>query len=705
MGEAIGIDLGTTNSGAGYFENDKVRILLTSHTESVTPSVVSYNTRKDRMSTGRQAWQQIGMFPTSTIFSIKRLMGRTFEDEDIKKVLEEQERFGYQIVPADDSQDRGLRVQLGPDKFSAVDISAMILGRVKEDAFRALGNRAVTHAVITVPAYFNERQRAATRLAAEKAGLIVKKIIDEPTAAAVAFGMDHPDERHRLLVYDMGGGTFDISLIQATQQRFQVLGIEGDNQLGGDDFDLEIVQGMLDWLRDNKDMDLSQDKVFLTAAKKKAEETKVALSGQEEVEIYADFKTETGQVVTIELEISRSQFESWIRPDVERTMALVRKVLAAQDLSPDDITAMLMVGGTTNIPLVYETAYKIFGQDKVRRDVDPMQCVALGAGILAARLKMIECPQCGYENPESVTKCETCQHNLEQTTATGYITLGEVTPHSLGLEVVRAQTSGVFSPIIEKGTPYPFRTERIYYTTSDHRLRLPIYQGEHELAARNELQASVEFDLPENVPPKTAVTVMFGLDRDQILTVAVQVQGYPHLAFEQIVKRDPARPTTEPDQPQAQAKDHWQESLQNMIGIANHFINQYGSYLASGIQKKLISDIERGRQALREENVAEGKRITDAIFQTVMGSGAATQLFLVERIVDNVGKQDAQLLKRAVRELHTAHERGDTEREEQLTNALGTRVGQFYEDKVRREQYGKQETGFEGLLLEKLQGG
>ncbi len=706
MGEAIGIDLGTTNSGAGYFEDGKVRILLTSQAEPLTPSVVSYNTRKDRLSTGRQAWYLLEDFPDTTIFSIKRLMGRTFDDEDIDKVLQVQERFGYRIVAASDPQDRGLRVELGQEKFSPGDISAMILARVKDDASRRLGNRPVTHAVITVPAYFNERQRAATRLAAEKAGLTVKKIIDEPTAAAVAFGMDHTEERHRLLVYDMGGGTFDISLIQTTQQRFQVLGIEGDNWLGGDDFDMKIVQGILDWVRDNAGLDLAQDKTFLAAAKKKAEEAKIALSGQEQVEIYGQLRTQTGQVIEVDMDLSRSQFEDWIRPYVDHSLDLARQVLASQELRPNDITAILMVGGATNVPLVYETANKIFGQDKVRRDVDPMQCVALGAGTLAARLRTIECPQCGYENSDSVIECEKCRHDLSQAVVTGDVKLGEVTPHSLGIEVVRGRTAGVFSTIIKKGTPYPVRAkEKPYYTTSDRHLRLPIYQGEHELADRNELQAVVAFDFSETIPPETGVMVTFGLDRDQVLTVSARIQGYPHLAFEQTVARDQARPAAKRDEPQAPADERWKEELQNAIRVANHFIDQYGSYLAKGIHKKLTDDIERGRQALREQNAAEGKRIVEAITNTMLGSGAATQLFLVERIVDDVAESEAKELKQGVRELHAAHEGGDTEREEQLANALAVRVGQFFEAKERRRAYGEQAAGFEGLLLEKLRGG
>ncbi len=700
MGEAIGIDLGTTNSGAGYFEDGKVRILPTTQSEPITPSVISYDERKDRLWTGRSAWQKIERFPNTTVFSIKRLIGRTFDDDDFdNKVKPVLERFGYVIVHADDPQDKGIRVQLGNDKLSPVDISAEILGRVKADASRALDNRPVTHAVITVPAYFSERQKAATRQAAEKAGLVVKKIVDEPTAAAVAFGMQHADERHQLLVYDLGGGTFDVSLLLATRQQFQVKGIEGDNWLGGDDFDLEIVKRILAWVQDNERVDLSQDKVFLATAKKKAQQAKIALSGQDETEIYDEFKMETGQVITVDMEITRQEFESWIRDYVLKSMDLVRKLLSDQGVTPDDLTAVLLVGGSTTVPLVHESLYKMFGREKVKRDIDPLQCVALGAGILAARLKAIECPQCSFENQELATACASCGYDIQDIAPSGDVSLGEVTSKTLGLEVVRGRTAGMFSPIIEKGRTYPVEVEREYYSMSDRNLRLPIYQGEAPLAVNNELQAIVAFELPESIPKNTPVTVTFGLDKDQVLTVSVNVHGYPDLRFEEIVKRDQARPVKEEDQPQEE--DRWKRSLQNMLSLTSQFLDEYGSYLPTGIQKKLTSDMDRARQAISEDNATEGKRIHEALLNTILGSGTATQLFMVEQIIEDVEEEEADVLKRGVKALHTAHEGGDREREEKLATGLGIRVNRFFEKKKKRDSY-EQASDFKGLLLEKL---
>jgi molecular chaperone DnaK len=695
MGESIGIDLGTTNSGAAHFEGGRARILPTSWSEPLTPSAVCYNARKGRFEVGRQARDLMPMYPTDTALSVKRLMGHTLAGQDAARIATVQDRFGYSIVPADDPQDRGVRILLGSQKYSPVDISTMILKQIKEDASKALGNRPVTHAVVTVPAYFNERQRAATRQAAERAGLIVKKIIDEPTAAAVAFGMDRVQERHRVLVYDLGGGTFDISLIQMTQKQFQVLEIEGDNWLGGDDFDLKIVQHVLDWIRDREGLDLSQDKSLLARVKAVAERAKIALSAQEEVDLYTTLETETGTPVTLDLEITRQQFNAWIQGYVDRSMTLVRRVLDSQNLAPDDITAVLMVGGATNVPLVYETVNATFGPEKVRRDIDPMQCVALGAAILAARLKTVECPQCGYENPPSLAVCEKCQHGLAATESVGDVALTEVTSHTLGIETVRGETAGLFSRIIRKGQVYPVTGEQRYLTTSERLIRMPIYEGEDDVAANNQVQAVIEFELPEHVPLKTPVNVSFGYNRDRELKVSIRVIGYPHLVYEQVIKRDRARPIVE--RSEQEELDRWRRSLEVAIRVANHFLSEYGAYMVVGVRKRAGTDIQQGRQALIEGNREEGERIVEALHKTLFGSGTATQLFVVEQIIGDVGPQEARDLRRGVHELQAAHRRGEVERVAQIAQALQVHVGDILK---KQKGYADAATDFEGLLME-----
>ncbi len=413
MGEAIGIDLGTTNFCAGYLKNGKSRVLLTTQSEPITPSVVLYNARKDRFLTGRQAWNGYERFPNTTVFSIMRLVGYTFNDVGFNKVNKVQKMFGYPIVPSEDLQDPDLKIQLGSYRLSPVDILTMLLARVKVDASRTLNNSEVTHAVIAVPAYFSERQRAAIRVATEKAGLIAKKIIDKPVAVSLAYGIEPTSERHRILVYDMGGGTFNVSLLQTIQRKFQILSIEGDSWLGGDDFDMEIVQRLLSWVQRNEGVNLANDKSFLIAAKKVAEQTKILLSGQDKAEIYKDFRTNTGRIITVDMEISRQEFENWIHSYVDRSLRLVHKLLNMNHITLNDLTTVLLVGGATKIPLIRESIYKLFGKDKVRLDLDPLQSVAMGAGILAARLALIECPQCKFENKESVTKCEKCGQILQ----------------------------------------------------------------------------------------------------------------------------------------------------------------------------------------------------------------------------------------------------------------------------------------------------
>lgn len=316
MGKSIGIDLGTTNSAAAFYDRE-IRILPTRMHEPLTPSVVSYRKsrregRPGEILVGRAAVGNARLAPKDTIFSIKRLMGRTFDEP---KVQEARDRLSYELVESDDADDRGVRVLLNDEPYTPVEISAMILRQIKEDAELALGVE-VTHAVITVPAYFEERQRAATREAGLQAGLIVKKIIDEPTAASVAFGIDRDDERHRVLVYDMGGGTFDISLIQMTNKEFQTLAIEGDMWLGGDDFDQEIVDAIIEWIKDKYDgFDPSGDERFLIAAKQEAEKAKIMLSGQEEVDLLIPAVTSAPEVglMDVDMYITRQEFNGMIQ--------------------------------------------------------------------------------------------------------------------------------------------------------------------------------------------------------------------------------------------------------------------------------------------------------------------------------------------------------------------------------------------------------
>ncbi len=696
MGKSIGIDLGTTNSVAAI-DDGHLRVLPTRMNEPLTPSVVSYRRAREAGKTGeilvgRVALNNAVSAPEETVFSIKRLIGRAYDDPKISEV---RDRFPYPIQCADDDS-QGIRIPLGDQKYSPVEISALILKRIVEDARRAL-DADITHTVITVPAYFSEAQRAATRKAGEQAGLLIKKIIDEPTAAAVAFGMDHKAKNHRLLVYDFGGGTFDVSVIQMVKQQFQVLAIDGDNWLGGDDLDREIAALITDWVKTQTGYDPSDNKRYVMIARQAAEKAKIALSGQEEVDIIipAAVRTPEGDVVDVDMTLSRQAFEDIVRPYAERSLALVRGVLAGQNLTPDDITAVLMVGGTTAIPLVHTMVAGLFGEEKVKHTVDPMQCVAMGAALLAVRLKSIECPQCQTENAESAQQCQECGHALSTGQASGEIGLGEVTAKNLGIQAVDAKgRSNAFSVIIPKGTPYPLRQpqERGFYTTTEKLIRMPVYEGDNALALRNELQGLIEFPLPEDVPPNTPVAVQFNYDKDRVLTVTVRVQGRDDLTRTQELQRDRPRAGFEPED------DRWRQDLDTIANVAEVFVAKYREYMEPSLVKKTEADIAQAKRAFAENNTVEGKRLTQALQMAILGSGVASQLFLTERAMEGAEPEQAKILDQAARDLKNAYSNGDQQKVEKISMGLQTAVAQRFQEHSRLA--GMESQDYKGLLRE-----
>ncbi len=700
MGKSIGIDLGTTNSAAAYYDRE-VRVLPTRMNEPLTPSVVSYRksrreSRPGQILVGRAAVSNARLAPEDTIFSIKRLMGRTVDEPKVEEV---QERFGYAIVSSDDPEDRGVRVLLNGVEYTPIDVSAMILRQIKEDAERALGEE-VTHAVITVPAYFEERQRAATREAGQQAGLVVKKIIDEPTAAAVAFGIDKAEERHRVLVYDMGGGTFDISLIQMVNKQFQVLAIEGDMWLGGDDFDHEIVKAIEERIKAEYDgFDPSGDERFLMVAKQEAEKAKILLSGQNEVDLLIPGITSAPNVglVDVDMVITRQEFNDMIQKYVDHSMDLVRKVLRDQELGVGDITAVLVVGGATATPLVHQAVTDMFGRDKVKGYIDPMQCVALGAGLLAARIKVIECPNpdCEAENTEDAMTCGRCGHSLVGARVRGDVSVGAVTAKSLGISVVRDGAPDTYAVIIPKGTPYPLHRpmERTFYTTAENIIKVPVYEGEETLATKNDLQGVIEYPLPEDIPVGTPVSVRFDYDQDRVLKVTVWVHGRSDLKKEQTLARDRPRAAFEKED---EAEEEWREMLEGTINASRHFQSQYSRYLDPGTASKMEADIQRAERAFAEGNKIEGSRVVNALHRTIMGSGVASQLFIAERAMDGLGPEAATLLREAVRKLRTAHEAGDGEEVERISMALQLAVARIFQRRASQTDVPDQDFG--GLL-------
>jgi len=399
----LGIDLGTTNSVMAYMHRGEPKVILNRDNGDLTPSVVG-RTRRGELQVGQQAKARAVSDSQNTIASVKRFMGRRFADPAVKAVLErdgELVRVSYQVV---EGADGGVRIGFAGRWYTPTEISSLILRRLKEDAEDRLKER-FTRAVITVPAYFGERQVAATREAGRLAGFHVLRVINEPTAAALAYGLNREkDDDTTVLVYDLGGGTFDISIVMLVGGTLSVLGVEGNNLLGGDDFDQLILDRCLAEAMEQVGSDVRTNSGARQILRDAAEATKISLSSQHQVDVgfpalgEGDFETE----------ISRTDFEAMIATKIDETIDLTQRAISGSSLTPDLIDRILLVGGSTAIPLVEARLKRIFGEGKLRKDVNPMQCVALGAAIQSALISELECSSCSSTNPVDNDTCAQC---------------------------------------------------------------------------------------------------------------------------------------------------------------------------------------------------------------------------------------------------------------------------------------------------------
>jgi molecular chaperone DnaK (HSP70) len=546
MGKCIGIDLGTTNSvGAIREAVGAVRVLQNRESQDLTRSVVGQY--KDAVLVGQPALDRQLLTPKDTIESIKRLMGRAFRDESVQKA---KKNVPYAVVLPSDGTEDDVRVIMGGKEHSPIEISSLILKKVKEDAEMRL-NDTVEYAVITVPAYFTDKQKDATRRAGQMAGLKVQKILDEPTAAAISFGVDNmgADDSATILVYDLGGGTFDVSVMTIVSGAFVLLNLEGDMWLGGDDFDRKIMDQVLLHVSAVHGVDGRTNPKFMVELKNRAEQAKKALSSmiRTDIAIIGLLKDEDGNLLDVEFELSRDDFEGLIASDVARSMEIVRTALrnAGEAMTPEQIDRVLLVGGSSYVPLVQKSLAEMFGREKLMMNIDPMKCVAYGAAILSAKWsEKIECP-CGCMNPGVSACCAGCGGSLEtvpdrarvqvlpmhygiRTTAeTVTCSAGHTSPGGNqrcpveGCGELLVADDDQFEIIIPKGTSFPTSepVKRIFRTPAANlrRLRVPLYAGFEQIASKNELQATVWLELPDQVPEDTPVEVAFGLDDDGIL--------------------------------------------------------------------------------------------------------------------------------------------------------------------------------------------
>lgn len=595
MGKIIGIDLGTTNSAMAVMEGGKPEIISNKEGSRTTPSVVAVNKSGERL-VGQLARRQAVTNPKNTIYEMKRLIGRRWEDKEVQRDIK---LLGYEIVKSGN----GVKVKMGDKSYSSEELSAMVLSKLKADAESFLG-QPVSEAVITVPAYFDDSQRQATKDAGKIAGLEVKRIINEPTAAALAYGLDKKASDEKIVVYDLGGGTFDVSVLELGDGVFEVKSTNGDTHLGGADFDRVIVNYFVDDFKKQNGVDLTDDKAAMQRLRDEAEKAKIELSTTNEVNINLPFLTANADgPMHYETSLTRAKLEQLVGELVDKTAIPCEKALKDAGLKTSDIDAVVLVGGMTRMPAVQEKVKKIFGKDPMQ-GVNPDEVVAIGAaiqgGVLAGDVKDV--------------------------------LLLDVTPLSLGIETM----GGVSTKLITRNTTVPTSKSEVFSTAADNQPQVEIHvlQGEREMAADNKSLGRFILDgiapAPRGIPQ---IEVTFNIDANGILNVSakdkgtgkeqsITISGSGNLSKEDVEKAaEEAESHAEEDKKKREAVDA-KNTLENSIYQAEKLKNDNGDKLSEEDKKALDEAVEEAKKHLDSTNKDDIEKAAKELNDKLMPIGA-----------------------------------------------------------------------------------
>ena len=596
MGKAIGIDLGTTNSCVAIMDGTDTRVIENAEGTRTTPSMVAFTDEKERL-VGQPAKRQAVTNPTNTLFAVKRLVGRRFNDPIIKK---DQDLVPYRIVEA---ANRDAWIEVQGETYSPSQISAFILQKMKETAESHLGED-VTEAVITVPAYFNDSQRQATKDAGKIAGLEVLRIINEPTAAALAYGLEKKGSG-TIAVYDLGGGTFDISILEIGDGVFEVKSTNGDTFLGGEDFDSRIMDYLADEFKKDQAIDLRQDRLALQRLKEAAEKAKIELSSSQQTEVNLPFITaDQSGPKHLNIKITRAKLEALVDDLVERTVGPCKAALKDAGLSAGEVDEVILVGGMTRMPKIVETVKSLFGKDP-NRGVNPDEVVAVGAAIQAGVLK----------------------GDVKD------VLLLDVTPLSLGIETL----GGVFTRLIDRNTTIPTKKSNVFSTAEDNQnaVTVRVFQGEREMVADNKLLG--EFNL-EGIPPAPRgmpqIEVTFDIDANGIVNVgakdkatgkeqAIRIQasgGLSDADIEQMVKD--AEMHAADDRARKEAVET-RNQADGLIYTTEKNLAEYGDKVPAEEKTGIEEAIAALKTAMEGEDIEDIRARSETLAQAAMKLGEA----------------------------------------------------------------------------------